>query len=307
MDKKKTCKNCKKELVLSKFAKGNDEDGYDFWCSVCRKSVQDVYGLKEYCEANRRGFSVDLWNSSVLAMEEKYKDDLNELKGKDREHLLNIRSINNYFRMMNLENLSKESPTIINNSELTSSIVSTKLDKETLEYLEEKWGAGYSTNELIEFEKKYNLLKNNYPEKTAMHSEALKIYVRYRVKEEYATAKGDVKSAKLWGELASKQAQDAKINPSQLSKADLSDGLDTFGQLVRSVEQAVDIIPILPKFKMNYSDLADFTMLCYFNYIRDLKGLPSIEYKDVYNFLEERKKEFKDSILQSSKEKEDEE
>lgn len=127
-----------------------------------------------------------------------------------------------------------------------------------------------------------------------MHTEALLTYIRYRVKEEIATARDDMKSAKEWGQLAQKAAQDAKINPSQLSKSDLSDGLDTFGQLVRSVEQAVDIIPILPVFKERPQDKVDFTIWCYINYIRDLKGLPLAEYEDIYRFYDERKKEYED-------------
>jgi len=156
----------------------------------------------------------------------------------------------------------------------------------------DKWGFGYLPEEYRAFENKYAMLKNNYQEKTAMHTEALLTYIRYRVKEELATAKNDMKAAKDWGVLAQKAAQDAKINPSQLSKSDLSDGLDTFGQLVRSVEQAVDIIPILPVFKERPQDKVDFTIFCYINYIRDLKGLPLAEYEDIYSFYESRKKEF---------------
>ena len=141
------------------------------------------------------------------------------------------------------------------------------------------------------------MLKNNYQEKTAMHTEALLTYIRYRVKEELATANNDSKSAKEWGTLAKDAATAAKINPSQLSKSDLTDGLDTFGQLVRSVEQAVDIIPILPKFKERPQDKADFTLFCYVNYIRDLKGLPLVEYSEIYRFYEDRKKEYEESSL----------
>jgi len=112
-----------------------------------------------------------------------------------------------------------------------------------------KWGFGYKIEEYQAFEKKYNLLKNNYAEITNMHTEALLNYIRYRVKEEIATAKGDVKEAKEWGALAKDAATAAKINPSQLSKADLSDGLSTFSELSQAVEKAVDIIPILPRFK----------------------------------------------------------
>lgn len=159
----------------------------------------------------------------------------------------------------------------------------------------DKWGFGYSDEELYSFDRKYELLKNNYPEKTAMHTEALLTYIRYRVKEEMSTAKGDVGEAQKWGGLADKASERAKINPSQLSKADLSGGLNGFGDLARAVEKAVDIIEILPKFKEKPQDKVDFTLLCYINYVRRLKNLPDAKYKDIYNFYEERKAEYKKS------------
>jgi hypothetical protein len=173
--------------------------------------------------------------------------------------------------------------------------------------LAEKWGYGYTPEQLYAFEKKYQLLKNNYPEKTALHTEALLTYIRYRVNEEVATAKGDVKAAKDWGELASKQATNAKINVSQLSKNDLQDGLDSFGSLVKAVETAVDIIPILPQFKEQPQDKVDFTLYCYINYVRDLKGLPPAEYKDIYAFYDERKKEYDKKYSDNTSEESSEE
>jgi hypothetical protein len=167
------------------------------------------------------------------------------------------------------------------------------LDVKERKRLIDKYGLGYTDEELYSFERKYDLLKENYPQKTAMHTEALLTYIRYRVKEELATAKGDVSEAQKWGQLADKASERAKINPSQLSKADLSGGLNGFGELSRAVEQAVDIVPILPKFTEKPQDKVDFTLWCYINYIRRLKNLPDVEYKDIWHFYEERKEEYK--------------
>lgn len=167
-----------------------------------------------------------------------------------------------------------------------------KLSQEKKKKLEDKWGLGYSDTELLLFEKKHKMFRNNYKEKTAMHREALFNYIRYRVKEEMATAEGNVKEAKEWGALASKAATDAKINPSQLSKADLSDGLSTFSELSEAVEKEVDIIPILPKFKYRPNDAIDFNIWCYINYMRDLSGLPLCDYEDVYKFYDKRKDDY---------------
>lgn len=156
----------------------------------------------------------------------------------------------------------------------------------------EKYGFGYTDEELIAIDRKYNLLRANYPEYTALHTEALISYCRFRVKEEFATARGDLNEASKWGDMAQKQAQNARINPSQLSKNDLTSGLSGFGELTRAVEQAVDVIPILPRFLQKPQDKIDFTLWCYINYIRQMQNLPNCEYADIYQFLEERKKDY---------------
>lgn len=76
------------------------------------------------------------------------------------------------------------------------------LDTRERRRLIDKYGLGYTDEELYSFERKYDLLKENYPQKTAMHTEALLTYIRYRVKEELATAKGDVSEAQKWGNLS---------------------------------------------------------------------------------------------------------
>jgi len=161
------------------------------------------------------------------------------------------------------------------------------------EDLKLKWG-DHPNDTLIRFERKYDFLKNNYNEKTSMHTEAIYKYVRYSVLEETAIEEGDTASAKIYNDLANKAATAAKINPSQLSKADLMDGLNSFSELSMAVEKAVDIVRILPKFKFRPNDALDFTIWCYINYERNLNGLPEVDYEDVYKFYDKKVQEFID-------------
>lgn len=204
-----------------------------------------------------------------------------------------LRQINSLPQFKNMR-WKDSSFSVDSNSKMDNGIIKNEplLSREERFRLLDKWGLNYSDEELYSFEKKYNLLKNNYPEKTAMHTESLLSYIRFRIKEELATANGDVAEAQKWGQLADKASERAKLNPSQLSKADLSGGLNGFGELVRAVEQAVDIIPILPKFKEKPQDKIDFTLWCYINYVRRLKNLPDAEYEDIWQFYEERRKEY---------------
>jgi hypothetical protein len=280
---KKTCLKCEKTKNMTDFFLSNSDlhaDSRYPVCKVCLKEnldINDYKSVQDILMQMNRPFLMDLWISSV----EEGSRTGREVFGMYLKNVqLNFRNQtykDSIFEIQHVkENINVES--IIKN-EITDELIN-------------KWGIGYEKDEYIAFERKYNMLKNNYQEKTAMHTEALLTYIRYRVKEEISTAKNDMKAAKEWGSLAQKAAQDAKINPSQLSKSDLSDGLDTFGQLVRTVEQAVDIIPILPKFKEKPQDKPDFTLWCYVNYVRDLKGLPVVPYEDIYKFYDQRKKDY---------------
>ena len=154
------------------------------------------------------------------------------------------------------------------------------------------FGPNYTDEEYFLMWNKYKFLGANYKEQTNMHTEALITYIRYKVKEEMAVSNGRATEAKTWGELAMKQADKAKINPSQFNKADLQGGLSTIGEIAQAVEQNQDIIPILPKFRYRPADAVDFCIWNYINYARDLEGKPAIEYKDVYEFYDRAKEEY---------------
>lgn len=297
MDKKEkkqciTCleyKNPKTEFYLSHSSWHSDNR-----VPICKKCLRSAITdeenerkVREVLRAIDKPFKADAWKTA--------KEDKKETLG------MYLKNISFAYKDANYDDsdfgtIENSSPNYSKNNDEDQSDNKKQDSNTPSDYLIDKWGVGYKPELYSYFERKYNILKNNYQEKTSMHREGLLTYIRFRVQEELATAEGDVKAAKEWGALASKAAQDAKINPSQLSKADLSDGLDTFGQLVRTVEQAEDIIPQLPQFKAKPQDSVDFTIWCYINYIRDLKGLPLAEYKDVYDFYEQRKREYENRL-----------
>ena len=295
---KKICSDCKKTLILSNFYNTGSVLSSDGKLDICKKCVSkkidydDMDTVYKILQQMDIPFLYTYWKNSV----EKFPDN----------------PWGNYIRMANSKinefaytswKDSEFKPEINQTSIISNNninIISQNNRPENFtpnEVIYEKWGYGYSNEEYYYFEKKYHQLKNNYPEKTAMHTEALLNYIRYRVKEELATAKGDVKEAKEWGGLAKEAATAAKINPSQLSAADLADGLSGFGQLARAVEQAVDIVEILPKFKQSPQDNVDFTLWCYINYARELKGLGDCKYEEIYGFYEQKKRDMNDKII----------
>lgn len=163
---------------------------------------------------------------------------------------------------------------------------------EVTEDIVQLFGEGYSNDEYRKMYKKYEKLKLNYSLQTNLHQEALATYVRFKVKEEDATARGNVDEAKKWYDAAQDAAASGKLTPKQLSKADLQGGINSFSEIFKAVEQAVDVIPILPKFKYRPNDALDFNIWCYINYARDLQGLPQCDYEDVYKFYDRKKEEY---------------
>lgn len=156
------------------------------------------------------------------------------------------------------------------------------------------FGEGYTRLEYKKMLKKYNDMTKTYVIQTNLHKEALLTYVRFKVKEEMATSRGDVQEAQKWYQAAQDAAEKAKITPKQLTKEDLQGGITSFSEIFKAVEQAVDVIPILPQFKYRPNDALDFVIWCYINYARDLQGLPQCSYQDVYKFYDKKKQEYLD-------------
>jgi len=164
------------------------------------------------------------------------------------------------------------------------------ISTDTIEF----FGIGYTPEEYVEMQKKYDKLKNSNGT-TNMHIEALKKYVLYRVKEEFAISKNQRAEAKQWGDLANKAADAAKIKPSQFKKEDLMEGINTISEIREIVEREDDILHVLPEFKCAPNDALDFIIWCFINYCRKLEGMPECSYEDVYRFYDEKVAEYIES------------
>jgi hypothetical protein len=165
-------------------------------------------------------------------------------------------------------------------------------DFEVTSDIRDLFGDGYSTSEYKNMIEKYEKLKINYSLQTNLHQEALATYVRFKVKEEEATALGNVDEAKKWYDAAQNAAEKAKLTPKQLTKADLQSGVNSISELSKALEQAVDVIKILPQFKYRANDAPDFNIYCYVNYERELNGQSQVDYSEIYSFYDKKKKEY---------------
>ena len=154
-----------------------------------------------------------------------------------------------------------------------------------------KWGKGFDDDEYLILNTKLEQFTPYYPLKTAMHREALMTYLKYAQLRDRAIIENDVDAADKWGKLAAKQAGDAKINPNQLSLADLSHGISNFGKITEAVEKATDIVTLLPKYVRAPRDEPHYYLWQTINYLRRVSNMPEVEYADVYAFISEKYKE----------------
>ena len=203
----------------------------------------------------------------------------------------------NYKDMFKTEDEIKEEKRQEKKDALQEELDELGMTKEQLEEYKVFWGNGYTPYEYDSFQKRYDSLIDNYPNKTALHIENLKTYVVYKIKSEHLVASNnpDPNQIKLYTDLAIKQATMAKLNLDKLSASDLSQNLNSISEIAILVEKHVDIIPILPKFIAKPNDPIDVAILSIINYNRRMKGLEDAEHSDVYNFYQERLREFKDN------------
>lgn len=285
-DKYKNCSMCGDNKRLTDYYKSySPMDKIDERLRVCKKclkdntDINDIDSVKNTLRQVDKPYNVHLWESALT------KPDV----------------IGEYFKLINAKDyrhdtweqsiFEKEDDSLVIDNNLNNPIetknTSVKSKFILTDEIMDKWGYGYTEEEYQNFEKKYDKLIRNYGEKTALHTEGLLIYIRFRVKEEMATAKGDVKEAKEWGQLAQKQALDAKINVSQLSKSDISGGVDVLSQLFEAVETEVGVIPLLPKITEQPYDDVDLIIWSIINYYRRLEDKPKVAYKDIYEFYDD--------------------
>ncbi len=309
---KKTCTNCNRELSTVRFYVASNplmsSDGkYVNVCKDCIKAASlnldgsiNIEGFKKMLMTIDRPFVPEVLDMSIDEVENSVNGQrhLTDIIGK---YMKNISSLPKYSKLSFMESLQLNGTTTTTVSSMerkkhnkyTDEIFVTQDNDFTVtEEIVDRFGEGYTKSQYRKMQKKYDKLKQNYQLTTNLHEEALATYIRFKVQEEEATAKGDVSSAEKWNKAAQTSAEQAKLTPKQLTQADLQGGITTISEISKAVEEATDIIEILPRFKYAPNDAPDFIIWCYINFCRKLKGLPTVDYEEVYAFYDRKKEEY---------------
>lgn len=235
----------------------------------------------------------DLYKNNATKRQQKYKLKCNITTLIDAEILV----ASDYLYMFDdVKNTSKKQEEIVLVEETSKNDdiidVPHKYDMKSLKI---KWGEDYKEKDIVKFENKYSELIKNYEIKTSAHDEFLRHACIASVRANECMAKNDVDGAKTWMGIFKDVTSAGKLQPSQMSKADLSGGLNNFGEFWKTVEQSKNILSVLPEMYESPRDKADFVIYCLIQYVRRVKSLPDIDYKDVYKFYEEMESQFIDA------------
>jgi len=282
---KLSCVKCNKLKRQGEFYKSYDPEVKSGKLPYCKKC------LKESCRDENGEIDLELVKNTLKEVDKPFLDDIfrSSLSQSEKD------PIGMYIKNISLQQfkfLKWEDSYFGNENTTKTKIKNVKVNDDILEPAKELFGNGFEDIEYKAMWEKYNFLKKNYPGTTNLHVEALRKYVQYAVKEEAAISSSDFKAAKEWGTMAEKAATKAKINISQLSAADLQGGLNSFSEFAFAIEQAKEVVKILPKHRYRPNDAIDFTIWCYINYIRELKGLPLVSYEEVYMFYDRMEAEY---------------
>lgn len=305
---RKLCLECTKEKSTTEFYKHDSKIYNDKKYPVCKTCIKSklklddpmsqeaITSVKDVMLEMNRPFIYSLWISSI---EEAKKTNKKDIFGLYKKNVDQNNSDGTWkdseFELKNNDDIETLKTIIVGESKASE----VEVTQDYLESLKEKYGYGYPDNEYLLFEKKYEQLESSFQLVTTMHEEYFREYCINKVKETLAKARGDFKEAKEWANMVKDVAEAGKLKPSQMSKADLSAGLEGFGQLARAVEEKMELMPLLPKFTQQPKDKVDVVLWLYINYIRDLKGLPEVEYKEIWDFYEKRKKDYEGQELDS--------
>ncbi|MCP3925552.1 MAG: hypothetical protein GY714_23530 [Desulfobacterales bacterium] len=296
-----------KPLALRNFYQASEKSiyhgiGYVPICKDCIKEIfkryyknNNNFQLATYCTCQK--IDVPYFQSIYEGASKRYhKDDSSQDIGKFYGYYM---TVYNSFAGKNGWNYSfDDSETLIEDSKNNISSVikqDCNISTDRLNQLQDKYGYGYEPEEYVAFEQKYKKITRGYSEKTALHTENLLTYIIHKVKEERCTAAGDVINADKWGKMAREDAKNAKLNVQQLSKSDISGGIDVLAQMFDAVENEAGLIPWLPSLMDKPSDEADLIIWAIVNYMRRLEDKPFVSYKDIWSFYNDMLYEYFDT------------
>ena len=291
---KKICSCCGKEKREIEFYKSasyiNKKTGRLATCKECVIDFYD-YMYKSYKKDVRRTIIEVCRVLDVYYEEGLLESVLIEVTG-TKTHFMQkyMGKVNSTNHCKNLTFSDSKIDTQVGKIEQTEEI------KEVSQTLISKWGAGIPVELYQVFEKMYNEIAPIYNVDNPLKRIYLVKFIKYTVLSDYHLSENDFKKSKEYSSLAKEVAQDGQLNPKEFSKIN-SGGINSLSELIKMVEEEVDIIETMPIYTKRPKDKLDFTIWVMINYLRRLEDLPEVEYSDLFKFYDDMEKSRKNTIV----------
>lgn len=278
------CNQCNKDKRPDEFYKNyTNESGYSFLCKECfLKSCLDDDGKLEKDKMIKSLQRIDrpFVESLFIKNANKYSDP-KTIIGFYLKDISLKQFKNSTFKDSLFENSSEK--VSINNQSISDKDRYVISDEDRSRLID-KWG-DFTDMELVKFERKYQTMSKSYQILSQMHEESLINVCRLEVFYTTALKEKNAAEIKLFGEQLAKAKQEAKLNPNQLSKNDLSaTGANSFGEIVRLVSKRDGICKLPLKYLEKPNDKIDYAIYQFIAYERALHGLPEVPYSEIYKW-----------------------
>lgn len=215
----KKCLTCQQEKQIVNFYKSKsafNQDGLVPYCKECLNKI-DILNIDNFIDILRKidvPYIKNTWNNilkkydtnqlgqylKIVAMQQKdrtFKDSdkigLEEIERLDKK----IEQKEN--KIEKLDDKIENKETQFENLREVYNEEKNKQKSLNMDDLRTKWGSGFSAQNYIDFESKWNALYDTLPNKTELHLEPFKKYIIYCVKEMEAIASNNPSEAKTWG------------------------------------------------------------------------------------------------------------
>ena len=286
------CNQCNKDKRPDEFYKNyTNESGYSFLCKECfLKSCLDDDGKLEKDKMIKSLQRIDrpFVESLFIKNANKYSDP-KTIIGFYLKDISLKQFKNSTFKDSLFENSSEK--VSINNQSISDKDRYVISDEDRSRLID-KWG-DFTDMELVKFERKYQTMSKSYQILSQMHEESLINVCRLEVFYTTALKEKNAAEIKLFGEQLAKAKQEAKLNPNQLSKNDLTaTGANSFGEIAKIVSQRDGILRLPMKYITQPNDRIDILIWDLINYNRALKGMPEVKYEEIYKFYTKRIEDF---------------
>lgn len=255
--------------------------------TICKSCLKDIYAEQL---GKTRDVKQAIYNTCML-LDVYFDDGMLETakeKGADgvlQAYLTPINSLSQYKGLSFLD-----SPCFAINKSGASKSLEDLLDTEPVpEEFQDKWGTGFTMQEVRMLEKAENELSADKNTKFNSAKQYVRIAAMHLVRHNLALQNGNATEAEKYFKAYDAAMKSGELTPSALAKNNTTDKLGSFSEFSLMTEECTDlsdVFNILPKYVERPKDKVDIAIWFQQNYLEKTAGKPISKYRDIYSFYD---------------------